>query len=71
MADDDRTADSVEPGKRQKSSVDYSLGGDHCHACTHFSEGADETGTCELVAGAIGEHCWCRLFKRRKGDVCR
>lgn len=55
-------------GKRAKSSVNYSKGGDACDFCTHFSEnegsGEPETGTCELVAGPIREDYWCRLFKR-------
>lgn len=58
---------------KTKASVNYSLGGDHCHACVHFQEGdegANETGTCELVAGAIGPHCWCKLFKRMAGAKC-
>jgi len=63
--------DEVEPGKRAKASVDYSLGGDHCGACVHFVEGINELGRCDLVAGDIGEDCWCRLFRRRKGSVCR
>lgn len=60
--------DAVEPGKRAKSSVDYSPGGDHCGVCRFFHErpGA-EKGTCELVGGVIDEDYWCRLFKR-KGD---
>lgn len=57
--------DDVEQGKRAKSSVDYSLGGDHCGACTHFTEGAGEKGTCDVVAGVIDEDYWCRLFNRR------
>ena len=62
--------DDVEPGKRAKSSVSYSMGGDHCHACVHFVEGINMFGKCDLVAGDIGEHCWCRLFKRKRGAVC-
>lgn len=56
-------------GKRSKESVDYSLGGDHCGACTHFIESAEneatETGLCELVAGDIKEDFWCKLFERK------
>ena len=57
--------------KRSKASVDYSQGGDHCGACTHFIEAAEneatETGKCELVEGGIGEDMWCKLFKRKGG----
>ena len=60
--------------KRSKASVDYSLGGDHCGACTHWIESAEneetETGECELVAGPIKEDYWCKLFKR-KGSTKR
>jgi hypothetical protein len=53
-------------GKKLKSAVGYKLGGDHCGVCRHFIEAKDdgETGSCELVAGEIGEDMWCRLFKR-------
>ncbi len=57
--------------KRSKASVDYSQGGDHCGACTHFIDEdeneATETGKCELVEGGIGEDMWCKLFKRKGG----
>lgn len=65
----DGMVDEVEDGKRAKSSVDYSVGGDHCGVCTHWIESAEneatETGKCELVAGSIKEDYWCRLFKRK------
>ena len=56
----------VDAGKKSKASVNYSLGGDHCGACTHFygENEATESGFCELVAGAIKEDYWCKLFKR-------
>ena len=52
--------------KRSKASVDYSQGGDHCGACTHFIDEDEkgETGRCELVDGSIREDMWCKLFKR-------
>ncbi len=54
--------------KRSKASVDYSQGGDHCGACMHFIEAAEnEVGKCELVEGGIGEDMWCKLFKRKGG----
>lgn len=60
--------DEVEAGKRAKSSVDYSMGGDHCGICSHFRENPQgEKGTCDVVGGIIDEDYWCRLFKR-KGD---
>jgi len=61
-------ADDVEPGKRAKSSVDYSQGGDYCGVCTHFTGENEKTekGKCELVAGVIEESYWCRLFEREK-----
>ena len=54
------------PGKRSKASVNYSLGGDHCGACTHFinENEASESVECELVEGVIDEDFWCKLFKR-------
>lgn len=54
--------------KKSKASVNYSLGGDHCGACTHFinENEATETGECELVEGAIKEDFWCKLFSRKK-----
>lgn len=56
--------------KASKASVGYSLGGDHCGACTYFIESAEneatETGLCELVEGPIGEDMWCRLFERKR-----
>ena len=59
--------DEVELGKRAKSSVDYSLGGDHCGICVHFvDEEMNGIGKCELVAGEIGEDYWCRLYKKGK-----
>jgi hypothetical protein len=58
------------PEKRFKAAVDYSLGGDHCGACVHFIEAAEneasETGKCELVEGDIGEDMWCKLFARKR-----
>ena len=61
-------------GKRSKSSVNYSLGGDHCDVCVHFiedetSEQEPEIGACELVEGQIREDYWCKLFKRKKGGA--
>lgn len=52
---------------RSKDSVNYRLGGDHCHACMHYVEDAGEdaeTGTCMKVAGTIEEHKLCDLFER-------
>lgn len=52
---------------RSKASVGYKLGGDHCDVCKHFVEGEsdDAPGSCELVAGEIGEDMWCKLFRRK------
>lgn len=55
--------------KVSKEKVDYRLGGAHCHACEFFIEN-DATaesgiGSCQKVAGDIGEHMLCDLFKRR------
>lgn len=54
--------------KQPKSAVNYSLGGDHCGACTHFIDENErtETGRCELVEGTIDEDYWCKLFKRKR-----
>jgi hypothetical protein len=64
--------DPLDYGKYDKSSVDYSLGGEHCHACKFFIENENgdaqetsqgEMGRCQRVKGEIGEHMWCRLFE--------
>ena len=57
--------------KQSKSAVGYKEGGDHCGVCRHFRAGKTEgqtggQGSCELVAGVIGEDMWCKLFARAK-----
>lgn len=54
--------------KRAKSEVNYSLGGEHCHACVNFINENEKTemGECKLVAGPINPHYWCELFKRMR-----
>jgi len=56
--------------KVSKSSVRYSVGGDHCGACRFFTEGKTEgEGVCEKVAGPIDEDYWCKLFRRRRKTI--
>lgn len=61
--------------KIAKSAVEYSVGGDHCGACRHWIESAEdeatETGRCKLVAGEIGEDMWCKLFQRETKVIGR
>ena len=55
--------DEVEAGKRAKSSVDYSKGGeDHCGVCKFFVA----PHACKKVAGKIDADMWCKLFRRKK-----
>ena len=52
--------------KKSKGEVNYSIGGDVCGACSHFTDEneATERGRCELVDGVIDEYYWCVLFRR-------
>jgi hypothetical protein len=54
--------------KKTKPGVDYSpsTGEDYCGICEHFVKMDRSSGTCDLVAGSISPHYWCRLFKRRE-----
>lgn len=72
MAESVRYDVKDDDGKRAKTSVDYKMGGPHCHACRFFvedesgSESERELGWCKLVAGAIDGHAVCNLFEWRK-----
>ncbi len=59
------------PEKVSKASVNYRLGGAHCHACVHFIESTEnektETADCEVVQGRVKAHDVCDLFKRERG----
>jgi hypothetical protein len=50
-------------GKVSKKDAGYAPGLPHCGVCKHYSEGAGERGSCELVAGSIADDMWCKLFE--------
>jgi hypothetical protein len=56
--------------KLSKADVDYGEGMPHCGLCKHWIESAEdektENGACEIVAGAVDEDAWCKLFKPKR-----